>query len=84
MVPMNLIRLPMLFVSGVFVPLDAMPGFLRPIAYLMPLTYSVDAMQQTVLGPLEPLRLLGDAAALSLFLVLFLGVATIALRRDMR
>jgi hypothetical protein len=41
-------------------------------------------MQQTVLGPLEPLRLLGDAAALSLFLVLFLGVATIALRRDMR
>jgi ABC-2 type transport system permease protein len=84
MVPMNLIRLPMLFVSGVFVPLDAMPGFLRPIAYLMPLTYSVDAMQQTILGPLEPLRLLGDAAALSLFLAFFLGVATMALRKDMR
>lgn len=82
MVPMNLVRLPMLFVSGVFVPLEAMPGFLRPIAYLMPLTYAVDAMRQTVLGPLEPLMLLGDMAALSLFLTLFLGAATMALRRD--
>jgi ABC-2 type transport system permease protein len=84
MVPMNLVRLPMLFVSGVFVPLEAMPGFLQPVAYLMPLTYAVDAMRQTVLGPLEPLMLLGDMAALSLFLVLFLGAATMALRRDIR
>jgi ABC-2 type transport system permease protein len=84
MVPMNLVRLPMLFVSGVFVPLEAMPGFLQPVAYLMPLTYAVDAMRQTVLGPLEPLMLLGDMAALSLFLALFLGAATMALRRDIR
>jgi len=41
-------------------------------------------MRQTVLGPLEPLMLLGDMAALSLFLMLFLGVATVALRRDIR
>ena len=84
MVPMNLIRLPMLFISGVFVPLEAMPGVLRSVSYLMPLTYSVDAMRQTVLGPLEPLTLLGDVVALSVFLVLFLGVATKALRRDTR
>lgn len=50
----------------------------------MPLTYSVDAMRQTVLGPLEPLTLLGDVVALSVLLVLFLGVATKALRRDTR
>lgn len=84
MMPMNLIRFPMLFISGVFVPLEAMPGFLQPIAYLMPLTYSVDALQQTVLGPWQPLMLLGDMTALSLFLALFLGAATMALRRDVR
>lgn len=84
MMPMNLVRFPMLFVSGVFVPLEAMPGFLRPVAYLIPLTYSVDVLRQTVLGSLEPLTLLGDMAALSLFLVLFLGAATMALRRDIR
>jgi ABC-2 type transport system permease protein len=84
MVPMNLIRLPMLFVSGVFVPLEAMPGVLRSVSYLMPLTYSVDAMRQTVLGPLEPLTLLRDVVALSVFLVLSLGVATKALQRYTR
>lgn len=84
MMPMNLVRFPMLFVSGVFVPLEAMPSFLRRVAYLMPLTYSVDALRQTVLGSLEPLMLLRDMAVLSLFLVLFLGAATMALRRDAR
>jgi ABC-2 type transport system permease protein len=82
MVPMNLIRLPMLFVSGVFMPLEAMSGFLRPIAYLTPLTYAVDAMQQSILGSLNPLLLLADIGALSLFLALFLALATKALRRD--
>ena len=84
MMPMNLIRLPMLFVSGVFVPLASMPGFLQTIAYLMPLAYAVDAFRQTMLGPLEPLTLLVDFSALSLFLALFLGAATRALRRDTR
>jgi ABC-2 type transport system permease protein len=81
---MNLVRFPMLFISGVFVPLEAMPGFLQPIAYLMPLTYLVNVLKQTVLGPGEPLMLLGDMTALSLFLALFLGAATMALRRDVQ
>ncbi len=84
MMPMNLLRMPMLFVSGVFVPLEAMAGLLRPIAYLMPLTYAVDAMHQSMMGPLEPLMLLADLGALSLFLTLFLTLATRALQRDMR
>jgi ABC-2 type transport system permease protein len=84
MMPMNLIRFPMLFVSGVFVPLASMPGFLQPIAYLMPLTYAVDVMRQTVLGPLEPAMLVRDFAVLSLFLALLLGAATRALQRDSR
>jgi ABC-2 type transport system permease protein len=84
MMPMNLLRFPMLFISGVFTPLAAMPGFLQSIAYLMPLTYGVDVMRQTVLGSLEPLALLADFGALSLFLILFLSAATLALRRDTR
>jgi ABC-2 type transport system permease protein len=83
MVPMNLIRLPMLFVSGVFVPLENIAGFMRPISYLMPLTYAVDAMRQSMLGPLDP-TMLANFAALSLFLTLFLVLATRALHRDIR
>jgi ABC-2 type transport system permease protein len=84
MMPMNLLRFPMLFISGVFTPLAAMPGFLQSIAYLMPLTYGVDVMRQTVLGPLAPLMLLADFGALIMFLASFLGAATLALRRDIR
>jgi len=84
MMPMNLMRFPMLFVSGALVPLEKMPDILRPIAYLMPLTYSVDAMRQSMPGPLEPWLLLRDLAAVSLFLALCLGAATVALRREMR
>ena len=50
----------------------------------MSLTYSVDAMRQTMLGPVQPLTLLEDVVALTVFLILFLGVATRALRRDTR
>lgn len=84
MMPMNLLRMPMLFVSGVFVPLEAMAGFLRPVAYLLPLTYAVDAMRQSLMGPLEPLMLVADLGVMSLFLALFLGVATRAVQRDIR
>jgi ABC-2 type transport system permease protein len=84
MMPVNLVRFPMLFVSGALVPLEKMPGYLQPIAYLMPLTYSVDAMRQSMLGPVELRLLLGDLAAVSLFLALCLGAAIMALRQDMR
>ena len=84
MMPANLVRFPILFVSGALVPLEKLPGYLHPIAYLMPLTYSVDAMRQAMPGPLEPWLLLRDWAAMGLFLALCLGAATRALRRDMR
>jgi len=41
----NLISLPMLFLSGVFFPRDAMPEFLRSITGFMPLTYVNEALR---------------------------------------
>jgi ABC-2 type transport system permease protein len=41
----NLISLPMLFLSGVFFPRDAMPEFLRGITQFMPLTYVNEALR---------------------------------------
>ena len=59
----NLISLPMLFLSGVFFPRDAMPEFLRSITQFMPLTYVNEALRGVVndgagLGDLGP-QLLG-------------------------
>ena len=41
----NLISLPMMFLSGVFFPRDAMPEFLRGITQYMPLTYVNEALR---------------------------------------
>jgi ABC-2 type transport system permease protein len=41
----NLISLPMMFLSGVFFPRDAMPEFLRNVTQFMPLTYVTEALR---------------------------------------
>jgi ABC-2 type transport system permease protein len=40
----NFVRFPMIFLCGLFFPIDALPAFLRPVAYLLPLTYGVDIL----------------------------------------
>jgi ABC-2 type transport system permease protein len=44
---LNLPRFLMTFLSGVVYPVSAMPPILQFIAYLMPLTYTVDGLQQS-------------------------------------
>jgi ABC-2 type transport system permease protein len=44
----NLISLPMMFLSGVFFPRDAMPDFLANITQFMPLTYIIEALRAVV------------------------------------
>ncbi len=46
----NLINFPMLFLSGVFFPVDSMPDFLKPIIAAFPLTYTADSIRQVMIG----------------------------------
>ncbi len=66
---MNFFRFPLLFLSGVFMPLTGMPWWIRPVAYLSPLTHVVELIHVGVHGK----SALGPAwvptAAASLFLV---------------
>jgi ABC-2 type transport system permease protein len=50
MMPSTLIRWPLLFISGVFVPLGELASWARALAYLSPLTYAQDLMNHAVLG----------------------------------
>jgi ABC-2 type transport system permease protein len=74
MMPSTLIRWPLLFISGIFVPLGEMAPWARMLAYLSPLTYTQDLMNRAVLGVGYLNRWLG-LALLPLLLVLFLVVA---------
>jgi ABC-2 type transport system permease protein len=46
----NLFRFPMVFLCGVFFPIERLPGLLRPLAYLLPLTYGVDVLRGALHG----------------------------------
>jgi len=40
----NFFRFPMIFLCGLFLPIEQLPVFLRPLSYLLPLTYGADAL----------------------------------------
>jgi len=70
----QLIQLPMLFLSGIFFPLDFMPDFMRPIVTAMPLTYLGDAFRQIMVDatPFYPMTI--DIAVLGGWLVVCMAL----------
>ncbi len=51
---MNLVLLPLFFLSGAFYPLGSVPGWMRALAVLDPVTYAVDALRWTLLASTAP------------------------------
>ena len=80
--PSTLLRWGLLFVSGVFIPLEEMAPAARAVAYLSPLTYAQDLMNHAVPGKglLSPWL---DLTVLLMAGVLFL-VPSLALHRRAR
>ena len=79
----NYFRFPMVFLCGVFLPVEAMPLPVQVVAHLLPLTYSVDAFRQTLIGSLNHLMVLRDLFVLALFLTAFLTLATRLLKKSL-
>lgn len=50
MMPSTLVRWPLLFISGIFIPLGEMGPWARALSYLSPLTYAQDLMNHAMLG----------------------------------
>ena len=46
----SVIQFPMMFLSGTFFPIEAMPPPLQTVARLIPLTYLSDALRQVMVG----------------------------------
>lgn len=75
------IILPVFLLSGVFWPIQAIPVWLRPLSYLVPPTYAVDACRAVLLKGWGLSQILPDILALVLFAVLFLILATLSLKK---
>jgi ABC-2 type transport system permease protein len=46
---MNVIQTPMMFLSGIFFPMNNAPAWIQPIVKLMPLTYLADALRAVII-----------------------------------
>ncbi|MCQ8903936.1 MAG: ABC transporter permease [Methanothrix sp.] len=70
----SLVRFPMVFISGVFVPVDQLPGWGRAISSVSPLTYFVDLARYSISG-ISYYSAPVDLAVMTVFAVVFLVVA---------
>ena len=78
----NFIRFPMMFLGGVFVPVDLLPTALQVIARALPLTYSVEALRVALIGGSPAVAAL-DLAALAGFAVILFMLAVRVLARQL-
>jgi ABC-2 type transport system permease protein len=46
----NFFRFPMIFLCGLFFPIEKLPVFLQPLSYALPLTYGADVLHGSVHG----------------------------------
>lgn len=72
----NFFRFPMIFLCGLFFPIAKLPVFLKPLSYVLPLTYGTDMLHGAVHGG-HALPLVLDLALLGAFCV---GLFAVSLR----
>ncbi len=70
------ILFPSLLLTGVFYPIESIPGVLQPLSYVWPLTYAIEALRAVMLRGWGLERILLDIAVLLLYdLLTLLGAA---------
>jgi ABC-2 type transport system permease protein len=86
----QLLIFPLIFLAGVFYPVDNVPDWLAVISKPNPLTYGVDAIRQIFLGQLpgigvtigdHTVTLLEEIAIIGALGTLLLGAAVVAFNR---
>lgn len=77
----SLIRFPLIFISGIFIPLNELGGAARTLSYISPVTYFVDLLNYSLTGQ-QHLPLLLNFCALMAFSTVFLCMANIFHRKN--
>lgn len=81
-VPM--VMLPQVLLSGILIPIADLPDILRPLAWLMPLTYANEALRAVMIKGFDvtDALVLRDVGVLALFAVVVAALATTTIRRE--
>jgi ABC-2 type transport system permease protein len=77
------VSFPQILLSGAWFPLQSIPDWLRPLAYVLPLTYSTDALKSVLLkGASFADILYPDVFALLVFFLLTFFMAAFMLKKE--
>jgi len=76
----NFFRFPMIFLCGLFIPILSLPVFVRPLSYILPITYGVDILQGAINGE-HMLSLMGDFLIIAAFCVVLFWLSLRNIRR---
>lgn len=76
-----LIALPGFLLGGVFWPIEAIPAWIRPVSYCLPITYAVDACRSVILRGWGFEKIALDLGVLFCFAVIFILGAVYSLKR---
>ena len=68
--------------SGIFWPVEAIPGWLRPLSWALPTTYEVEGLRSVMVRGWGVDRLAPYLAALALFGLVFFALARLSLKRS--
>jgi ABC-2 type transport system permease protein len=71
---LNMVRLPLIFISGVFIPIESIPSIGQAAVYFSPLTYGNDLIQAAYHGHTNVNPLI-DVAMLCVFILIFQFIA---------
>jgi len=72
----NILTMPLMFMSGVFYPINTMPDWMKIIAFMNPLTYCVYGTRYWLAGVKSNIEFMNPATSL-VILTLFSGIFTI-------
>ena len=83
MMIMMTLTMPMMFLSGIFFPIQMMPSFMQTIAYWLPFTYAIDAMRRIMIFGVTLTAVATDMLVMVGFGIVMLLIAIPAFNRAM-
>ena len=81
MIIFNSIRLPMIFLCGIFIPVSSLPLPLRLVAFLLPLTYSVEATRFAINRDYDAIPPMVSVLLMIIITILLILLTSLRIRR---
>jgi len=77
------VLIPSILLSGFIFPIEAMPGYIQPVAYIIPFTYFVDIIRAILLKGNVLSELIMQFLALAAFSILFISFSIFRFRKTL-